>query len=179
MKNKDLIKAVVILAVIALISGALLGLFYQITFVTEAEKEQRIVASLQNIYKSDNYEKIDFRTDNTELNKSIQYFFEDKSAKVYIIVATGKSGYKDKVPMYVIIKDDKIIALKEGNKKETPGISDAAFSEEYFNKFLKPIKELDFGEDIDTETGATYSRRAVISSVENAVNFYKQYKGNL
>ena len=177
-KNKDLIKAVLILCVFALISGALLGLFHQITLITDKEKEQRIVKKLQDIHKSDNYEKIEFDKEkfDKELIKNIQYFFEDKTAGIYVIIATGEKGYKDKIPMYVIIKNDEIIALKEGSMSETPGASDFAFSNNYLNNFLKPVSELNFSKDPDITTGATYSRRSILSSIQNAVNFYIQYK---
>lgn len=171
-KNKDLIKAIIVLCAIALIAGILLGLFYQITFITDEEKEQQAITKLQKIYQSDSYEKIDFTSKDEELNDKVEYFFYDKTTGIYAIVASGIKGYKDKVPMYVIIKDNKIIALKEGAISETPGVSDAAFDETYLGKFLKPIDELNF---TDTATGATYSKKGVVSSIENAVKYYKEY----
>lgn len=175
-KNKDLIKAVVVLCVIALIAGILLGLFFQVTYISDAEKEQRAIAKMQAVYKSDNYEKIDFVSADEELNKKIDYFFVDKTLGVYAIVARGVKGYKDTVPMYVVIMDNKIISLKQGTISETPGVSDKAFSKEYLDNFLKPVNELELS---DTATGATYSSRAVLSSIENAVNFYKEYMQSL
>lgn len=174
-KNKDLIKAVATLCLIALVAGLLLGLFYQLTYLTDEEKENRAIMQLQKICESDNYEKISFESFDKDLNKNIDYFFVDKKTGIYAVIATGKAGFKDKISMYVIIKDDKIIALKEGAIKETPGVSDAAFSSDFFESFLKPIDELNFA---DTATGATYSSRAVSSSIENAIKYYKDYKNS-
>lgn len=177
-KNKDLILAVIILCAFALVSGALLGLFAQITLITDEEKDQRMIAKLQEI-ELDNLEPDYKKVVDCKPDKNIQGFFADEKLKVYAIMATGINGYKDKVPMYVIIKDDKIIALKQGLIKETPGVSDTAFSDDYFERFYESVYDrmFDIETKVDTATGATRSSKAVISSIKNAVRYYKEYKG--
>ena len=173
-KHKDLIKAVLVLSALALIAGVLLGLFYQITYISAEELQQRTVKKLNEFYPGDNYEIVEFVSADSDLNANIDYFFYDNSSNVYAIVARGVKGYGGVVPMYVIIKDNAIIALQEGSISETPGVSDAAFSDGHLNKFMKDIDKLDFT-SVDAATGATYSSGAILSSVENAVKFYKEY----
>lgn len=179
-KNKELIKAVITLCSLALVAGALLGLFYQITYITDEEREQRVIQNLQEIKLpgdiNPDYKKIDFASDDTDLNNKIQNFFSDEELGIYAILAIGVNGYKDKIPMYVIIKDDTIIALEPGSIKETPGVSDAAFSDDYLNRFKISVYSSIFTEDSKiTATGATRSSLGVLSSIKNAVNYYKAY----
>jgi len=176
--KKDFLKAVVVLGLIALFSGALLGLLYQVTYISADEQEKRAIETLKTVYYCENYETLDFESPDADLNSNIQFFFYDSTADVYAIVATGIKGYGDVVPMYVIIKDDKIIALAHGDIKETPGVSDTAFSQSYLDKFLVSVDTFD---EADVQTGATakHSAAAVISSVQNAVNFYIAYRDSL
>lgn len=171
MNKKDLIKAIAVFSIIALCSGIVLGLVVQLTHISATERQMRAISVLESFYNSSNFEPVK----DIELNENIQYFFYDEREDVYAIVANGVKGYKDTVTMYVIIKDDKIVALKAGDNKETPGISDSAF-DDFLDRFLNiDVYELS-GKFTDTVTGATYSKKAVRSSIKNAVDFYIDYK---
>ncbi|MCL1901308.1 MAG: FMN-binding protein [Firmicutes bacterium] len=172
MNKRDLIKAVAVFSIIALCSGIVLGLVVQLTRISDEERLKRVINELESFYGSNNFEPVDFESD-----ANIQYFFYDEEKDIYAIVAVGEKGYSDIVVMYVIIKDDKIAALKAGDNKETPGVSDSAFSQNFFARFLdKDILSISFT-DIETGASAAYSRRAVVSSIKNAVEFYIEYKG--
>jgi|GEM_PF-3050266 len=180
MTKRDLIKTIAVFSIIALFSGIILGLFVQLAHISDEERQLRAQKVLESFYDSKNFEPIDFQNLdlNEDLVKNIQYFFYDETDDVYAVVAKGVKGYGDVVIMYVIIKDDKIAALKAGDNKETPGVSDKAFGQNFYKRFLnKDVKNIGFT-DIETgaSEGAAYSKKAVISSIKNAVDFYIEYK---
>ena len=177
MNKKDFIKTIAVFSTVALICGIILGLFVQLAHISDTEREQRAISVLESFSDCRDFEAVNFKSSNDKLDKKIQHFFYDAKKDVYAVVAGGEKGYGDIVTMYIIIKDDKIAALKAGDNKETPGISDPAFGN-YLESFLnKNVYKLG-SKFTEVVTGATYSKNAIRSSIKNAVDFYLEYKNS-
>lgn len=78
---------------------------------------------------------------------------------VYVGTAKGHNG---PVTVEVAVQDGKITEIKVLNHSETPFISDADFS--VINAIIDEQKT-----DVSTVTGATYTSKAVIEAVKNAL----------
>lgn len=85
-------------------------------------------------------------------------------------------GYKGATPLFVYIKDGKVVKVEAQKNRESP-------------KFFKKVKDgllpkftgmklskANKASNVDGVTGATYSSKAVKKNVEAAVRYYKTHK---
>ena len=98
--KKDFLRSVGVLSLIAVVAGLLLGLMYQITYLSDEEKEARMLAKLSAVYVISDVEKLyqkggednRFESEDPSLNKMVSYFYEAKNESgetVYVIVCEG------------------------------------------------------------------------------------------
>lgn len=172
---KDILKAVLVLAGIALISGLLLGFVYPATRLSEEELIARAKKPLPDIYAAEDYELIRYES----ASVPVDYFFQVKGEETYIILATGSGGYGGDVQMYVVVKENQIIRLSKGTAGETPGVSDKAFSNAYYSQFygkdITKVGKFTFDGGVDAATGATRSSTAILNAVNKAVVFFTEF----
>lgn len=182
---KNILIPVIVLVIIALISGVLLAVVNQFTTVSEEELEERTIKKINEVYEcSEGFEKITYEASDKNVNDSIKYFYKAKDGKdTYVVVSSGKGGYGGEVEMYTVFSGKEIIKIGKGANKETPGVSDNALSENYFERFYNiDVTQIDGftlggteDNSVDGVSGATFSSTGVLNAVSNASKFYKEY----
>ena len=105
-----------------------------------------------------------------------------KEGNTYIVNTTmlcDKKGFRDKTPLLVYIKGDKIIKVEALKNRESPS---------YFNKVKKALlplyENMKIGkairqtdeEHIDGCTGATYSSLSVQANIRAALEYYNKVR---
>ena len=184
-KIPKLLLTLLMLAVIAAASGLFIGCDKQLTDPNDEEKLRNVENALTEIYPISQTAAVDFTTSNASLKAYIDGFYSAKNseeANVYIVVARG-TGYKPNLQMYIVIKDDMIIALKEGTNDETPSVASTAFVPDLFDQFLnKDLNSItDFvingsGDNgIDAVSYATKTSIGVVNAVNNGIKLYQEY----
>ncbi len=169
MMKKGIAQCVIVLALIAGISGALLGLVNQITYVSE---EETIARQLSKMYDADSFEQVD------EIDGVRLYLAKSGADEFVIGIANGAGGYGGNVPMYVSFEGSKITDVKAGANQET---IKTPFKEDYLGQFVGlDVNTLDEnkaqgGLEVDTVSGATLSSTAIIDGVTDAALAYKKY----
>lgn len=170
--SKEMSKSIIVLSVIALLSGLLLAIVSQVTAITEEELLKRITENLNEIHYAENgYEKIE--TDDQNING----FFKAKNEDYYVVIGLGK-GYGGTLEMYVSFQGNNIVNVQSGKNSDTPGIRDNALNEGYLSNYYVDIYNAVFdfsGNDFDSAAGATYTSNGVLTAVKNAVIVYKSY----
>lgn len=185
MSDKKLfVKCVLVLSCIALAAGLLLGLFSQVTEITEEERAARASKKIEEI-RPGSYVAADLSGYRTNLERgSIGYLFvEEGETTWYAAVVTGHKGYGGDVEFYVLLEGDTLREIRVGTNKETPGISDSALkNESFFARFTgKTVEELNralnLSDDIDGASGATYSSRGTKNAMAALAEFMCAYLG--
>lgn len=169
--KKEMLISVMVLSVIAVISGILLALVFQFTKITQEELNRRISAKLNTIYLAQNgYEQIE-----VEQNSNITGFYKAVGEDYSIIIAKGQ-GYNGSLEMYVSFIGQNIVKLTPGRNSDTPGMKEKALTEEYLSQYYVDIYNNVFefsSEGFDVASGATYTSNGVLGAVNNAVTLYK------
>lgn len=175
--TRDIIRAVIVLAGIALVAGLLLGVVYPLTRLSAEELEARAKKPLPGIYAAESYSPV-----GQDGGQFVDFCFKAEKAgeeDAYIVVARGEGGYGGEVQMYVVFQGDYIIKLAKGVSGETPGVSDKAFKDSYYNQFYEndvtTLVKFVFDKHIDAATGATKSSMGILNAVNNALKFYTDY----
>lgn len=193
--KKDFLRSVGVLSAIAVVAGLLLGFVYQITYISDEEKEARMLEKLSAIYVISDAETLykkggdvnRFESEDDALNKAVSYFYEAKNEvgeTVHVIVCEGKGGNGGNIEMYTVIADGKIVKLASGTNSETPGFKDKVFTSAFYEKFygreLSELKQFELkgsGENgVDAVSGATYTSTGTVNAINNAVRFYLEFK---
>lgn len=85
-------------------------------------------------------------------------------------------GYKGATPLFVYIKDGKVVKVEAQKNRESPKffkkVKDGLLPKFTGMKLSKASK----ASNVDGVTGATYSSKAVKKNVEAAVRYYKTHK---
>jgi len=182
-KYKDSIKTVLVLGIIALISGLLLSMVNSITQIDEnavlAEKIAKAYpdSAIKREISVEGYENLS----GSVILKA--YVAEDNAV---IILSHSKKAYSSAgLDMLVIIKDNIIIGLFKYKASETPGVGSTVLNSLYLNAYIGVdiskynVIELNKGADtesiknVDAISGATITSKAVNSAVNGAIKFYQ------
>lgn len=183
---KNILIPVLVLMIIALVSGLLLSIVNEFTTITDEELEARTIKKINEVYEcSEGFEKVEYQASlNEEVNGNIKYFYKAKDDKgTFVVVATGGGGYGGEVEMYTVFQGKEIIKIAKGVNGETPGVSDNALSENYFERFYGiDVTQIDGfvlngteDNSVDGVSGATFSSTGVLNAVSNASKYYKEY----
>lgn len=137
--KKDFFKIVLVLSVIALISGIMLGVVNELTKIDE---EQAILDAVSSEFSYvTNLESIGLDTINfsAEQNSAIEKIGRIekafKSESTYIILAYGKGAFSNEVGLLIAIQEQKIIDIIAYDSGETPGLGSKALEEDYIGQF--------------------------------------------
>jgi Na+-translocating ferredoxin:NAD+ oxidoreductase RnfG subunit len=174
--NKEMLRSILVLTVIALISGILLSAVFQVTALTQEEKDRKVFKTLNSIYDApDGYEKLDYNGN----NKNVIAIYRAKNTERYTVIGKGK-GKNGNLEMYVTFSGREIIDVRPGTVKDDPGYKDAIYAQSYLNQFKVNIDTNLFekygnGNDFDAASGATYSSKGALEAIRNAVDGYKYY----
>ncbi len=168
--KKNIIKCVAVLSIIAMISGALLGLVNQITYVSPEEMVNR---ELNKFFVADSFEKV------AQEGSSALYEAKAGSEVFYIASASGEGGYSGNVPIFTKIVDGVVLEVKAGTNQET---IKAPFGDGYISNFISAntaeVESFSFdgangSVQVDGITGATKSSRAIMDGVNKCMAIYR------
>jgi electron transport complex protein RnfG len=167
---REIIRYGLTLALICIVASASLALvnsFTKAKILAQSLLEEE--ASLKEVFPAAvNFESV------KSANKVIYYKALDKDGKFLGVAfkASGK-GYSSTIEtMAGLTKDDRILAIKVVNQNETPGlgsqVAEPGFSSRFSNKDVQSLNE------VQAITGATISSRAVIDSVKQKAQEFRQ-----
>lgn len=190
MENKESALIIALkLTIICFVSVFLLSLINlatetQIKRNKEKAEEDAMIFLLPNVKKFS--EKIDFKTIDDNLKKTIYYFkaYNNSSDLIGYIISSQGKGYGGKMKVMVALDNQfKILNIKLLDNAETPGLGKKAESEQYMNKFIgtntleKPLplnKNMLSQADKDSVTGATITFNGVVGSIKDAIDLLKK-----
>lgn len=184
--DKESLKLVLVLSVIALVSALILSVVYKFTVKT-IDNEARLMAKFKTYYAADEYSALD-----TEMAKKRDYTqilnaYRASDGAVLILSKSEKAYNSAGISIIVIIKDDVILDVISYSSQETPGLGSKALQETHLSQYkglntsvfdnspayVSPDKDGD-GYQIKYVTGATKSSTGVQYAVEAAVIYYEQ-----
>lgn len=92
----------------------------------------------------------------------------------YVVKGIGQ-GYGGEISLIIgISKDGKLEGLKIISAKETPGLGDKIFNEEWQNSWKGRDKSYEFKVGIDSFAGATISPKGVYTEIMNILDIYEK-----
>ncbi len=183
--DRDSVKVVLVLTVIAIISALILSVVYVLVHKTDEEMFNMKVAKLYSDSAVDTTRTFDLsdyqNIDSTTITNVCA--FED--GKIGMICSTTKS-YKSGLTLFVLYdQDGTIVEVKSYSSSETPGVGSKVVAQSNLDNF-KGKSYTDFTEDklsdkskfeVDAITGATKSSRGINYIVTaTSVYFAKEVK---
>ncbi len=184
----EMIKMVVVLTVLAALSGGLLAAvrhgtseqieMQQLQFV-KGPAIKEILSGASNDPISDRFT---LPVDETEKTFFVGKF--DGKANTVAFEGTGRGGYGGDVGLMIGVNldTDKIVGVAVTTHSETPGLgarakTDPKFTEQFEGlPATETIRIADDGGPINALSGATITSRAVVSGVDNALEQYQDMK---
>ncbi len=130
--TQEILKIVIVLTVIALVSGLLLGIMNKVTYV---DKQETLLKEIKSLYNAEivqvdiaDYQNLaDTQILNAFCADDGAYIIESKSDKAY-----SSSGLK----LIVVIKDGKVIKINGKGNSETPGLGSKALADSYLKQYI-------------------------------------------
>ena len=177
----DILKTVAVLSVIAIISGALLGVVNYFTQVDEMEMLTKKITD-SGIYTGEGQLKPVIINENTGY---IYHVFQ--SDNTFIIYCGGDGGYKGEVQILMNITDGKIVNIQKYESAETytSKVFADKFLAPFYNKDLMEVQAFILAKDkvntdkeISAISGATKSSTAVLNAVNNGISWYLSERGD-
>lgn len=171
------VTAILVLVVIALISGALLSVLSDVFFVSDEERTNR---DLAKVYQSESFKALEI---NSSFGKKdgceIVYVYEADDGAI-VIKAKGEQGYKGQSEIVMAVKDGKIsnmIVSSFGGDDKTTSIK-AKYLAQYtgmdITANLKFVSEGTVGAgEVDVSSGASahYTMKSISSAANMAVYY--------
>ena len=194
---KQMMKDAMILFLITLISGAALGLVYEVTKEPIAQQEQKAKnEAYQNVFEA--AEDFTELTEEAYSSDALTAFVKengfdasidgvaqalsgDGSVLGYVITVTDHEGYGGDIKITVgVTKDGTVSGVSILSISETAGLgmraTEAKFQEQYVGKTTDKFyvsKDGGEGEPIDAISGATITSRAFTGAVNTAIGYCK------
>ena len=194
---KQMMKDAMILFLITLISGAALGLVYEVTKEPIAQQEQKAKnEAYQNVFEAaEDFTELTeeayspdaltaFVKENgfdASIDGVAQALSGDGSVLGYVITVTDHEGYGGDIKITVgVTKDGTVSGVSILSISETAGLgmraTEAKFQEQYVGKTTDKFyvsKDGGEGEPIDAISGATITSRAFTGAVNTAIGYCK------
>ncbi|MBO7156895.1 MAG: FMN-binding protein [Clostridia bacterium] len=151
--EKESIRLIVVLAVIALVSSLLLAV---INMFTQVDEEAKLREAIGEAYTSPLTEKtFDLAGyENLEKTEILNVFEAEDGAIIILSKSTNCYNSSKGVQLLVIIKEDKIIDVISYSHSETPGLGTNALTDSYLGQYCA-YSVYDFGYIEGRMTGAT------------------------
>lgn len=188
--KNDIVKTVLVLTLLATVSGILLG---TVNHFTQVDEEKLFQEALGAFYPSSG--SLDDLLDGDIINNASEAGMVEKAYLVndgaYIMLVKGLGGFdKSGIEILIAIKDSVIIKIEKYSTSETPGLGSKATEHTHLSQYIGVNVALidDFiwvkkGTDasaanvVTAVSGASKSSNAVNNAVNLAVNFYKKTGG--
>jgi len=188
MLDKDQIRMVIALFVVAAIAAILLGLTDMVTRepIAAAQKAALHKALQQVLPQHSNDPQLDKIVLDTDGSLLDIYPAKDKTGSITALAweVVAPDGYSGSIRILVGVRPDgRIYAIRVTDHKETPGLGDgivkndswlAGFMDQSLSSKKWKVKK--DGGDFDQFTGATISPRAVVKAVKGALVFFNSHK---
>ncbi|ETR72454.1 MAG: electron transport complex protein RnfG [Candidatus Magnetoglobus multicellularis str. Araruama] len=183
---RDMIKMVVVIAVLASLSGGLLAgirnstqerIEYQQLVFVKGPAIRTILNKCTNDPITDR-----FKIKDGDTERSVFVGVLDGKPQVIAFEGAGKGfGGMIGVMVGVNLNDDKLLSIGVTTHSETPGLGSKATEQSFGAKFsglpvMEIIKVKNDGGQIDALTGATITTRGVCEAVTTAGDIYKRIK---
>ena len=186
--DKDQIRMVIALFVVAAIAAILLGLTDMVTRepIAAAQKAALHKALQQVLPQHSNDPQLDKIVLDTDGSLLDIYPAKDKTGSIIALAweVVAPDGYSGSIRILVGVRPDgSIYAIRVTDHKETPGLGDgivkndswlAGFMDQSLSSTTWKVKK--DGGDFDQFTGATISPRAVVKAVKAALVFFNSHK---
>ncbi len=181
--NRDSVKLVVCLAVIALVSSLLLAVVNNFTKVDEEKMLREAIAENYSSPLTD--ESFDLASFENLEKASIEAMFRAEDGAVVILSKSTNCYNSTKgISLLVIIKGDDIVKITSYAHGETPGLGTNALKESYLERYSSfnvsdyAVEKLTVkGTEAPKYSSATRSSNGVRDAVFNAVKAYKELGG--
>lgn len=170
-EKDSIIKPTVVLLCICIIIPLALAVTNSVTVKRIAKLEQKTATeAMAKLVKADKFEE----KDNKELENTYFEALRDNSVVAYIFTTYAKGYGGDVKVMTAIAPDGKILNLAILDvSNETPGLGQNVTKSDFYSQFKGKNEQISI-KDIDTVTSATYSSKAVLNAVNQALdNFQK------
>lgn len=175
-KTKSVIQCILVLALIALVSGLLLGAVRLFTYVDPLQ-------SAYDRFKEESGAEGEFSSMIVEKETAVEgtngtiVYYAVSTDGVYAFLAKGGGGFSgEKVPMYIFIKDGKITKITPGDYELQTYMGELDKANFYDNFVGKDVAELE-PMSVDLVSGATGSSTAVRNAIDAAVTYYNTKVG--
>lgn len=167
-KMFPMVKGVLVLAIIALCSGLLLGIFNIITYVDPLQ-------SAYDRFAADTGKSFSKMTDaegKEYANGSIIYYAVSDDGLTQAFLSEGKGGKFGSVQMYVYVTEEKIEKLVVGENSENywSYFEGSTFYEQFLGKDIATLNAL----DADNVTSATRTSEAIKNAIDVVTQYYKE-----
>jgi Na+-translocating ferredoxin:NAD+ oxidoreductase RnfG subunit len=166
---KNMINSVVVLCLIATLSGLLLGFVNKFTYIDPLQESLNKFTKLSETQGT--FELI------AQDDGKVSFFAKSNDeTPIYALLCQGSGGFGGTVKIYVIIIDNKIVKIAQGENKETyfKTIEKVNFYNNFYNIDLTSAE--DFSTDkADLVSGATRTSTAVTNAVNNAKEYYNAF----
>ncbi len=165
---RDVLRLSITLAVVAIVSAALLTGVHNITEPVITEREQReYLEALERFFPEiDHFETEEINGDQFDL------VYDQDGEKLGVMATVETQGYEGTITYNLAVDaETEIIGILIVSHSETPGIGDVITTDNFQEQFIGKSFEdpLEAGEDVDTVSGATLSTGAMISSIRRTV----------
>ena len=188
---RDIIKMLIVLTILATLSG---GLLAAIRDNTKDRIENQVLEfvkgpAIRSILEEATNDPITdrFQIKDGEVERTIFVGVIDGEARAVTLETFGKGGYGGDVGLMVGIdtQEDQIVGVGVTTHAETPGMgakaqTDPSFAAQFRELPLEePVKVTTDGGSINAISGATLTSRAVCSAANDAVKIYEKLKPQL
>ena len=194
---KDIFKTVLVLVIIACISGGLLGAINAVTYMSE---DEILAQKMGKVYKADSFINLAKVTEEeySSLNAVVTEFNKKEGANKSLALLPVKNGTVEPdtviyrcygagdydCTLLIVVKQNKITDVSVYGSSATPGIGDKAYADKYVSQFkgidLLTAKEFDVAKKaskvdnvVEQVAGATKSSTAVKNAINTAMRLHK------
>ncbi len=166
---REVLKLSITLAVVGLVSAALLTGVNNVTAPIIAERQEAEYREALELYFPGfaNFESQQIEDDYFDL------IFDSSDQLIGVMSTIEQQGYDGTITYNLALDGEgKVVGMLVISHSETPGIGDVITTDEFQEQFIGKSFEDPIvpGEDVDTVSGATISTSAIITSVRRVVN---------
>ena len=195
---KDIFKTVIVLVIIACVSGGLLGAINAVTYMSE---DEILSQKMSKVYKADSFINVVNATDvqYASMKAVVGEFNKNEGANKSLVLLPVKNGIVEEdtviyrtygagdydCTLLIVVKQNKIDKVAVYSSSATPGIGDKAYADKFINQFkgidLLTANEFNVSKKpskvdntVAQVAGATKSSTAVKNAINTAVRLHKQ-----
>lgn len=170
-EKDSIIKPTIVLLCICIIIPLALAVTNKVTVNRIAKLEQKAATeTMAKLVKADKFNE----KNNSEFNTTYFEAMRDGDVVAFIFTTSAKGYGGDVKVMTAIAPDGRILNLAILDvSNETPGLGQNVTKPDFYSQFKGKNDKLSFN-DIDAVTSATYSSKAVLNAVNEAIDTFQK-----